>query len=63
MTPKKKVVLFIVEGFNDQTALATSLEKLLANEIVRIEAIEGDITADYMLSCYLFSLGLMIEYV
>ena len=47
MTPKKKVVLFIVEGFNDQTALAVSLEKLLTSESVKFAITEGDITSDY----------------
>ena len=47
MTPKKKVVLFIVEGFNDQTALAVSLERLLNTESVKFEITEGDITSDY----------------
>jgi len=48
MTPKKKVVLLIVEGFNDQTALAVSLEELLTDENVKFEITNGDITADYI---------------
>jgi len=35
--PKKKVVLFIVEGFNDQTALALPLENLLTSDHVICE--------------------------
>ena len=47
MTLKKKVVLFIVEGFNDQTALALPLENLLTSEHVKFEITEGDITGDH----------------
>ena len=47
MTPKKKVILFIVEGFNDQTALALPLEKLLTNEHVKFDVVNGDITSDF----------------
>jgi len=46
--PKKKVVLFIVEGANDQIALSVPLENLLTNENVKFEVIEGDVTADYI---------------
>ena len=48
MIPKKKVVLFIVEGANDQIALSVPLENLLTNENVKFEVIEGDVTADYI---------------
>jgi len=47
MTPKKKVALFIVEGFNDQIALAMPLEKLLTSESVKFEFTGGDFTSDY----------------
>ena len=47
MTPKKQVILFIVEGINDQTALAVSLERLLTTERVKFEITGGDITNDF----------------
>jgi len=47
MTPKKQVVLFIVEGYNDQNVLAASLEKLLTTDSVKFEVTNGDITSDY----------------
>jgi len=47
MMPKKRVVLFIVEGINDKIALALPLEKLLTTENVKFEITEGDITSDY----------------
>jgi hypothetical protein len=46
MTPKKKVVLFILEGFNDQTALAAALDNLLTTENAVFEVTDGDITSD-----------------
>ena len=42
----KKVVLFIVEGANDQIALAKSLDNLLSSESVNFQITEGDITGD-----------------
>ena len=44
---KKQVVLFIVEGVNDETALALPLEKLLTNETVKFEITHGDLTSDF----------------
>lgn len=44
---RKKVILFIVEGLNDETALALPLERLLTTEAVKIEVTGGDITSDY----------------
>ena len=44
MAKTKKVVLFIVEGFTDKTALGAILTNLLENESVRFAITEGDIT-------------------
>lgn len=44
MAKAKKVVLFIVEGFTDKTALGAILTNLLENESVRFAITEGDIT-------------------
>jgi len=43
---EKKVVLFIVEGANDQIALALPLENLLSSESVSFQITGGDITSD-----------------
>ena len=47
MIPDKKIVLFIVEGFNDETALAVSLETLISTNNIKFEITDGDITSDY----------------
>ena len=47
MIPDKKIVLFIVEGFNDETALAVSLETLISTDNVKFEITDGDVTSDY----------------
>jgi hypothetical protein len=44
---KSKVVLFIVEGINDKTALAVPLENLLSSENVKCEITDGDLTSDF----------------
>ena len=44
---KKQVVLFIVEGVSDETALAIPLEKLFSTEHIRFDITNGDITSDY----------------
>ena len=44
---RKKIVLFLVEGINDQTALAIALSKLISKPSVRVEITDGDITSDY----------------
>ena len=43
---EKKVVLFIVEGANDQIALANPLENLLSSESLTFQITGGDITSD-----------------
>lgn len=43
----KKIILFIVEGVSDQTSLALILSKLIKNETVRFQIVNGDITSDY----------------
>jgi len=42
----KKVVLFIVEGANDEIALSLALENLLSSESVSFQITDGDITSD-----------------
>lgn len=47
MSPKRrKVVLVIVEGPSDETALGLSLEALFDPEEVRIKVVHGDIASD-----------------
>lgn len=46
MAKTKKVILFIVEGITDQTALGGVLTNLLNTEIVRFSMIGGDITTN-----------------
>jgi hypothetical protein len=41
----KKIILFIVEGFSDQTSLALILSKVIKPENVRFQIVNGDITA------------------
>jgi len=45
--PDKKIVLFIVEGFNDETALAVSLETLISTDHIKFEITDGDVTSDF----------------
>ena len=47
MIPDKKIVLFIVEGFNDETALAVSLETLISTDHIKFEITDGDVTSDF----------------
>lgn len=42
----KKIVLFIVEGMTEQTALSLVLSKLLEDTNVRFKIVRGDITSD-----------------
>ena len=44
--PKKQVVLFLVEGVSDETALVMPLEKLFSTEHVRFDIANGDITSE-----------------
>lgn len=46
MTKTRKVVLFIVEGITDKTALGNVLSNLFNSETVRFAMTEGDITTD-----------------
>lgn len=43
--PRKKVVLFIVEGINDKTCLESVLSKIIDSNEVRFQITEGDITS------------------
>jgi hypothetical protein len=42
----KKIILFIVEGVSERTALALILSKLIQNENIRFHIVNGDITSD-----------------
>ena len=42
----KKVVLFVVEGSTDETALQPILKKLLQNDKVKFDVLHRDITSD-----------------
>ena len=44
MGKTKKVILFIVEGITDKTALGTVLDAILSNEKIHFAITEGDIT-------------------
>lgn len=46
MAKTKKVILFIVEGITDQTALGNVLTSLLNSETVRFAMTDGDITTN-----------------
>jgi len=43
---EKKIILFIVEGANDEIALASPLENLLSSESAKFQITGGDITSD-----------------
>ncbi len=42
----KKIVLFIVEGKSDETALAPALEKIITSNTVKFKVMRTDITSD-----------------
>lgn len=46
MSKMKKVVLFVVEGSTDKTALQPVLKKLLQNDKVKFDVLHRDITSD-----------------
>lgn len=46
----RKIILVIVEGPSDETALGAVLDAVFKSEIVRIDVVHGDITADYQSS-------------
>lgn len=46
--PKKKILLFIVEGQTDETALATALSRIFSTSSVKFQIVHGDIlTKDF----------------
>ena len=45
--PRRKVILVIVEGSSDDTALGFALSQIFDKHTVHIEIMHGDITADY----------------
>lgn len=47
---RKKIVLVIVEGPSDDEALGLILNRLYDKNVVVIEIMHGDITADYAIS-------------
>lgn len=48
---RKKVILFIVEGINDQTCLGGVLEGIISSNEVRFEMTNGDITTRTGIDC------------
>ena len=58
---KKQVVLFIVEGVSDETALAMPLEKLFSTEHVRFDITNGDITSEYSGKSIAAKVGLCVK--
>lgn len=44
---EKKVLLFIVEGISDETALAPALEKIISARRIKFKVMRSDITSDY----------------
>lgn len=46
MDKMKKVVLFVVEGSTDETALQPILKKILQNDKVKFDVLHRDITSD-----------------
>ena len=47
----KKIILFIVEGINDEISLSLILSKLVQDSNVQFHAINQDITADFNSNC------------
>ncbi len=47
---KKKIVLFIVEGINDETCLGLILSKILNTNAVRFQLTQGDITTNFSIN-------------
>ncbi|MDD2576608.1 MAG: hypothetical protein PHV76_03810 [Bacteroidales bacterium] len=44
--PRKKIILFIVEGISDQTCLSLALSRLLSSNRVQFKITNGDITTE-----------------
>ena len=44
---ESKILLFIVEGKSDETALAPALERIITSNKVRFKVMRADITSDY----------------
>ncbi len=51
MNKTKKIILFIVEGINDETSLSLILSKLVSDTSVQFHVINQDITADFNSNC------------
>lgn len=46
---KKKIMLFIVEGPTDETALSTVLNRIFSSESVKFQVVHGDVlTQDFV---------------
>lgn len=43
----KKIILFIVEGITEKTSLALILSKLIKDENIQFQIVNGDITSDF----------------
>lgn len=51
MSNTKKIILFIVEGINDEMSLSLILSKLVQDSRVQFHVINQDITADFNSNC------------
>lgn len=47
--PKKKILLFIVEGPTDESALSTAFSRIFSSDVVKFQVVHGDIlTRDFV---------------
>ncbi len=47
MPARLKVLLFLVEGITDRTSLAMAMTRLISENNIQFEIMDGDVTADY----------------
>ena len=47
MSARLKVLLFLVEGITDRTSLAMAMTRLISENNIQFEIMDGDVTADY----------------
>ena len=52
MPARLKVLLFLVEGITDKTSLAMAMTRLISENNIQFEIMNGDVTADYRIESY-----------
>lgn len=50
MPARLKVLLFLVEGITDKTSLAMAMTRLISENNIQFEIMNGDVTADYRIA-------------